>query len=82
MSVLNEKAIYELKWNYNNNLIRFYNGCKYLENNRDKIDKYINEILDIKNNIEVLLEEIQKYEKVTEKEILGGFDICWIETKR
>ena len=50
MSVLNEKAIYELKWNYNNNLIRFYNGCKYLEKNRDKIDKYINEILDIKKN--------------------------------
>lgn len=76
MPVLNEKQIYELKWNYNHNLTRYYKGCQYLETHISETDKYIDELLNIKNNIEILLEEIKKYGNITDKEILRGFDIC------
>lgn len=73
MSVLNKKAMYDLKWNYNYNLRRYYNGCNYLEKHPEEFDKYIDELNGIKENLEILINEIMKQENVNEKEILGGF---------
>ena len=53
----------ELKMDYNFNLNRLYNGCNYLD---EKIYNKVNE----------LIEEIEKYQKVTSDEVLGGFNIC------
>lgn len=73
MPILDKKAMYDLKWNYNYNLNRYYNGCNYLENNPEKFDKYIEELTSIKENLEILVSEIMKQQEVTEDEILGGF---------
>jgi len=68
--------LYQLKWEYNNNLNRYYNGCNYVTENSNQFDKYIDEIMKIKNNMERILEKIQSKENVTEAEILGGFQLC------
>lgn len=73
MSVLNKKAIYDLKWNYNHSLNRYYNGCNYLQEHPDEFDKYIEELTSIKENLEILISEIMEQQEVTENEILGGF---------
>lgn len=73
MSVLNEKAMYDLKWNYNHSLNRYYNGCNYLQEHPDKFDKYIEELTGIKENLEILISEIEKEQAVTAEEKLGGF---------
>ncbi len=72
---MNEQAIKDLKWHYNHNLERYYNGCKYMEEHRNEMDKWIPEILTILETIENLLKEITKYEQVKKEEILGGFRI-------
>jgi len=74
-TVLNLKAMYELKWNYNYNLNRYYNGCNYIEEHINEADKYLPELMSIKENIEILLDEIMKHQQVSENEILNGFDI-------
>lgn len=68
MSVLSE-----LKWNYNYNLNRYYKGCKYCETHKEETDKWLPKILEIKNNLDLFLTEIQKYQKVSKEEILNGF---------
>lgn len=68
MSVLEE-----LKWNYNYNLGRYYNGISYLEKHPKQVDKWIPEILEIKTNIDILLKEIMKQQNVSKEEILTGF---------
>lgn len=68
MSVLEE-----LKWNYNYNLGRYYNGISYLEKHSKQFDKWINNLLEIRSNIDTLLEEIMKYQEVSKQEILTGF---------
>lgn len=73
MPVLNEKAIYDLKWNYNHYLNRYYNGCNYLQEHPNEFDKYIKELTNIKENLEVLISEIMEQQEVIEDEILGGF---------
>lgn len=73
MSVLSKKEIHELKWNYNYNLNRYYNGCNYIEQNKQYTDKYLPELLSIKENLEVILTEIMENEDVSEEEILNGF---------
>ena len=75
MSVLESKAMYDLKWTYNYNLKRYYNGCAYCSEHKKEIKKWLSELLSILENIEILLEEISKYEEVSEKEILEGFEI-------
>lgn len=71
MSVLN----YDLKWNYNKNLTRYYNGCNYLEQHPDEFEKYIEELKAIKENLEILISEIMEDEEVNESEMLGGFKL-------
>lgn len=75
MSNLNEKAIYQLKWNYNHNLNRFYNGCNYLEEHTEQIDKFLPTLLEIKESLELFLEEIMKEQTVTNDEVLNGFNL-------
>lgn len=62
-----------LKGNYNYNLARYYNGISYLEKHPSQIDKWIKELLEIRENIEILLEEIMKQQNVSKEEILTGF---------
>lgn len=73
---MNKEAINDLKWNYNKNLARYNNGCNYCELHRKEIDKWLPELVNILDNIDILLKEITKYKKVSQKEIVEGFDIC------
>lgn len=66
----------KLKKQYNYLLNRYYNGCNYIEENPDQFNKYINKIMDFKEELENILEKIQNEQKVSEEEILGGFKIC------
>jgi len=63
----------ELKWNYNRNLTRYYNGCNYLILHNEETDKWISILLELLNDMNVLLEEIQKTILVSNEEILNGF---------
>lgn len=66
---------FELKWNYNNYLNRYYNGCNYLEKNPEQFDLYINGLMEIKEKLEECLDKIMGKEKVNIEEILNGFKI-------
>ncbi len=73
MSILNETALNELKSNYNYYLVRYKNGCDYLEKNKSQIDKWTPELLEIIENLSLLLKEIKKNVEVSEAEIENGF---------
>lgn len=60
----------DYKVEYNKLLERYYNGCKYLEENRNEIDKHLNLLLDIQNNLNKIIER----NKITDTNIiLNGF---------
>ena len=63
----------ELKWNYNRNLARYYNGCNYLIMHNEETEKWLPNLLDILSDMNVLLKEIQKTTLVSNVEILNGF---------
>lgn len=65
----------ELKIDYNFNLNRLYNGCNYLDEHPEDCDKYLNELFKIYNKVDVIIRQIEKYQKVTSDEVLGGFEI-------
>lgn len=75
MSILDNNALNDLKWNYNYNLNRFYKGCSYCEKHKKEADKWLPQLLDILDNINSLLDEIMQNQEVTEEEILNGFKI-------
>ncbi len=75
MSILNQSAINDLKWNYNLNLGRYKNGCAYITKHKKETKKWMPELLSVLENMNLLLEEIMKYENVREIQILEGFDI-------
>lgn len=75
MSVLSKEAINNLKCNYNYNLKRYNDGCNYLQKHKKEIDKWLPELLEILNDMNLFLEEIIKYETITDKQILEGFII-------
>ena len=55
---------------YNKLLERYYNGCKYLEQHRDEIDRHLDLLLEIQNNLNKILEK----NKITDTNIiLNGF---------
>ena len=60
---------------YNFNLNRLYNGCNYLDEHPEDCDKYLNELFKVYNKIDVIIRQIEKYQKVTSDEVLGGFEI-------
>ena len=66
----------KLKQEYNHNLKRFNNGCRYCEQcDVNEIDKWVPELTKIMNNMGRLLDEIEKYEKVESKQIREGFEL-------
>ena len=65
----------ELKMDYNFNLNRLYNGCNYLDEHPEDCDKYLNELFKVYNKVDVIIRKIEKYQKVTSDEVLGGFEI-------
>lgn len=75
MSVLSEKAIDELKWLYNHNLTRYYNGCNYIDEHSDTADKYLPNLMEILEDMNALLDEIMKEQEITDDEILNGFSL-------
>lgn len=66
----------ELKIEYNHILNRYYNGCNYVEAHPDEFDKYIEKIMEFKAKLDDLITQIEKKQKASENEILGGFKIC------
>lgn len=70
---MNKEALDNLKWNYNHNLNRYLNGCLYCVKHPSEIDRWQKELLNILQNMNVLLEEINKYQTVTDNEVLKGF---------
>lgn len=75
MSILEAKALEDLKWNYNYNLSRFYKGCEYCNKHIEEADKWLPELLSVLDNINLLLDEIMINQNVTKDEILQGFTI-------
>lgn len=57
------------KEKYNHLLRRYYDGCKYLEENPDKFEKYLDLLLNIKKELDIM---IVKY-NINENNILNGF---------
>ena len=68
--------LYQLKWEYNHTLNRYYNGCNYIEEHSEEADKYLPVVLELLEKINNLLEQIQKKQLISEAEILGGFELC------
>lgn len=66
----------ELKMKYNYILNRYYNGCNYVEGKPEEFSKYIESIMNFKEELEKILKEIEKKQEISEEEILGGFKIC------
>lgn len=59
------------KIEYNKLLERYYNGCKYLEKNRDEIEKHLDLLLNIRNKLDIM---ITKYNITDNEIILNGFN--------
>ena len=63
------KNVQALKKEYNHNLNRYYNGCNYLSEHPEDFDKYISELIQIKDNV-ALLNKYLKILNEREKEIV------------
>lgn len=61
-----------LKQLYNKTLQRYYNGCNYIAEHIEEVDKYLPAVKELLNKLNVI---IAKIGNMTEKEILEGFDI-------
>lgn len=71
-----EDELCQLKWEYNNTLNRYYNGCNYLEEHIGEEDRCMPLLLELLEKIESLIDKIQERQVVTTEEILGGFELC------
>lgn len=60
----------DLKITYSQTLKKFYNGCNYISEHVEEVDKYLPVILKLKTILEKILEKITE---ATEEEILNGF---------
>lgn len=56
---------------YNQILQRYYNGCNYLEEHIDQVEKYLPEVLKL---LDILNQILEKIPNATEEEILNGFE--------
>lgn len=65
----------ELKIMYNEKLKRYYNGCQYIKEHIKEIEKWMPEVIKIFDEMNLILEEIQLTENVSEEEILKGFKV-------
>lgn len=55
---------------YNKTLQRYYNGCNYIEEHLEEVDKYLPKVLELLDELNKILEKIPN---ATEGEILNGF---------
>ena len=46
----------KLKQEYNHNLIRYYNGCNYLNSHKEDMDKWLPELFKIQDKMNELIE--------------------------
>lgn len=60
----------DYKNEYNKLLERYYNGCNYLEKNRNEIEKHLDLLLNIQNKLDIMIE---KYNIKDKDIILNGF---------
>lgn len=60
------------KIEYNKLLERYYNGCKYLKEHPEKMNEYLDLLLNIQNKLDII---IDKYKIVDKDVILNGFKI-------
>lgn len=58
-----------MKEEYNYILKRYYNGCNYIEEHIEDVDKYLPVVKELLNKMNAILEKIP----ATEEEILNGF---------
>lgn len=65
----------ELKKMYNERVKRYYNGCQYIKEHIREADKWLPEVFNILEEMELILEEIQLTECVSNEEIEKGFKI-------
>lgn len=72
---MSKEDIIQLKEQYNYNLKRMNNGCRYCETHKNEVDKWLPELFKIYDNMNNALEEIIKYEKVESRDIREGFII-------
>ncbi len=63
----------ELKRIYNEKIKRYYNGCQYIKEHIKEVEKWLPEVIKILDEMNLILEEIQLTETVSEEEILKGF---------
>ena len=61
-----------LKEIYNQTLQRYYNGCNYIEQHIEELDKYLPVVQQLLSKLNLIIEEIGN---MTEQEILEGFNI-------
>lgn len=57
---------------YNQTLQRYYNGCNYIAEHIEEVDKYLPVVKELLNKLNLI---IAKIGNMTEKEILEGFEI-------
>lgn len=62
----------DLKQIYNQILQRYYNGCNYIEEHIEEVDKYLPAVLQLLDKLDLIIERIGN---MTDKEILEGFEI-------
>lgn len=60
----------KLKQEYNKTLKRYYNGCNYIEEHIEEVDKYLPTIEELLNKLNLIIKRIPG---ITEEEILNGF---------
>lgn len=60
-----------LKEIYNKTLQRYYNGCNYIAEHIEEVDKYLPAVQDLLNKLNKILEKIPQ---ATEEDILNGFE--------
>ena len=65
----------ELKIMYNEKIKRYYNGCQYIKEHIKDVEKWLPEVIKILDEMNLILEEIQLTENVSEEEILKGFKL-------
>ena len=65
----------ELKIMYNEKIKRYYNGCQYIKEHIKEVEKWLPEVIKILDEMNLILEEIQLTENVSEEEILKGFKV-------
>lgn len=67
------KSLEDMKFEYNYNLNRLNKGCKYCEEHKNEVDRWLPELFKIYNNMNNILEEISKKTKINSEEISKGF---------